>query len=124
MADLGDAVFDAAELLKGGAVMPGFDGTGPLGQGAMTGGGFGYCGSGRRPGYGLGGRGPGRGRRLGRGTGYGYRRPIGSYGWTGTVGANTELAGLAREADDLKGYLKDLEARMTELKKASSQGSA
>ena len=23
--------------------MPGFDGTGPLGQGARTGGGFGYC---------------------------------------------------------------------------------
>jgi hypothetical protein len=102
--------------------MPGFDGTGPLGQGAMTGGGFGYCGSGRRPGYGLGGRGPGRGRRLGRGmgSGYGYRRPIESYGWTRTVGSKTELAGLEREADDLKGYLKDLEARMAELRKPSA----
>ncbi len=93
--------------------MPGFDGTGPLGQGAMTGGGFGYCGSGR---------GSGRGRRLGRGMGpgYGYRRPTGSYGWTRPVGANTELAGLEREADDVKDYLKDLEARMAELKKASA----
>jgi hypothetical protein len=36
------------------------------------------------------------------------------------VGANTELAGLEREADDVKGYLKDLEARMAELKKASA----
>ncbi|KPK14759.1 MAG: hypothetical protein AMK69_28235 [Nitrospira bacterium SG8_3] len=101
--------------------MPGFDGTGPLGQGAMTGGGFGYCGSGRRPGYGLGGRGLGRGRRLSRGMGpgYGYRRPIGSYGWTRGVDANTELAGLEREADDLKGYLKVLEARMAELRKPS-----
>lgn len=73
--DLGDAVFDPTELLRGGVFMPGFDGTGPLGQGVMTGGGFGYCGSGR---------GPGRGRRLGRGMGpgYGYRRPTGSYGWT------------------------------------------
>lgn len=29
--------------LKGGIEMPGFDGTGPLGQGARTGGGRGYC---------------------------------------------------------------------------------
>jgi len=28
--------------------MPGFDGTGPMEQGPMTGGGFGYCGAGRR----------------------------------------------------------------------------
>lgn len=49
--------------------MPGFDGTGPRGQGPMTGWGAGYCGSrgfrrlGGVPGYGYGrGRG-GRGRR-------------------------------------------------------------
>ena len=47
-------------------------------------------------------------------------RSIGSYGWTRTVGAKTELAGLEREADDLKGYLKDLEARMAELRKPSA----
>lgn len=29
--------------------MPGFDGTGPLGQGPMTGGGFGNCGAGVAP---------------------------------------------------------------------------
>jgi len=29
--------------LKGGGFMPGFDGTGPMGQGPMTGGGRGYC---------------------------------------------------------------------------------
>ena len=33
--------------------MPGFDRTGPLGQGSMTGGGFGYCDIGRGQGYGL-----------------------------------------------------------------------
>ncbi len=33
--------------------MPGFDRTGPLGQGAMTGGCFGYCDIGRGQGYGL-----------------------------------------------------------------------
>ncbi len=98
--------------------MPGFDGTGPLGQGAMTGGGFGYCGTGRRPGYGLAGRGLGLGRRLGRG--YAYRRPVGSYGWARTMGANTELAGLEREVEDVKGYLKDLEARMAQLRSSSA----
>jgi hypothetical protein len=51
--------------------MPGFDGTGPLGEGPMTGGGFGYCGTG----YGRGirrGRGLGYGRGFGRG--FGFRR--------------------------------------------------
>ena len=119
MADLGGAVLDAAKPLKGGVLMPGFDGTGPLGQGAMTGGGFGYCGSGRRPGYGLGGRGRGRGPSRGMALGYGYRRPIGAYRRATPVDADTELAGLEREAQDLRGHLKDLEARMAELKKAS-----
>lgn len=102
--------------------MPGFDRTGPLGQGAMTGGGFGYCGSGRRPGYGVGGLGPGRGRRLGRGMGpgYGYRRATSSYRWPRNLDANTELAELQREAEDMKGYLKDLEARMAELRQPSA----
>lgn len=102
--------------------MPGFDGTGPLGQGAVTGGGFGYCGTGRRPGYGLGGRGLGRGRRLGRGMGpgYGYRRAMGSYRRPQSLDANTELADLQREAGDVKGYLKDLEARMAQLRSSSA----
>ncbi len=50
--------------------MPGFDGTGPRGQGAMTGGGRGYCAvelnsTGVRPmsGHGFYGRGSGRGYR-------------------------------------------------------------
>jgi len=88
----------------------------------MTGGGFGYCGSGRRPGYGVGGLGPGRGRRLGRGMGpgYGYRRAMSPYRWPRNLDANTELAELQREAEDMKGYLKDLEARMAELRQPSA----
>ncbi|MDD2433584.1 MAG: DUF5320 domain-containing protein [Clostridia bacterium] len=58
--------------------MPGFDGTGPLGQGARTGRGLGYCalGIGFRRGYSLG-RGHGFGRGLGRGLGFrgGYAVP-------------------------------------------------
>ncbi|HHY05570.1 MAG TPA: DUF5320 domain-containing protein [Clostridia bacterium] len=58
--------------------MPGFDGTGPLGQGPRTGRGLGYCtpGLGFRRGYGRGfGRGLGRGRGYRRGFGYGYGVP-------------------------------------------------
>lgn len=50
--------------------MPGFDGTGPRGQGPMTGGGFGRCtGGGSGPGFGA-----GFGREFGRGMGRGYGR--------------------------------------------------
>ena len=72
--------------------MPGFDGTGPLGQGPGTGRGMGPCGAGvRNPwfnwaagfgrrwfgrGFGFGRRwfGRGRGGRFGRGRGFGFRR--------------------------------------------------
>lgn len=50
--------------------MPGFDGTGPRGMGAMTGGGFGNCGTGA--GYGGYGRGRGYGRGFGRDFGRGF----------------------------------------------------
>jgi hypothetical protein len=103
--------------------MPGFDRTGPLGAGPMTGGGFGYCGTGRRPRYTLGGRpvygrfGAGWGRGFGRGRGfcglaYGYWRPT-------AVDPKAELAGLQQEANDLKAYLKELEARIAGLEKPS-----
>lgn len=60
--------------------MPRRDGTGPAGQGPMTGGQRGWCdgasprplrrdGTGRGMGYGRGPAGPGMGRRLGRGMG-------------------------------------------------------
>jgi len=106
--------------------MPGFDRTGPQGQGPMTGGGFGYCGAGRRRGDlsaigGGRGFGPGRGRGMarGRGMGRGYGRP-----WelsSVPMGANPEtaLSELQRQAEDLKAHLKDLEARIAEAQGAS-----
>ena len=54
--------------------MPGFNGTGPLGNGPMTGRGLGPCGQGRASGYG---RGMGFGRRK-TGLGFGARF-FGSY---------------------------------------------
>ena len=113
--------------------MPGFDGSGPLGEGPMTGGGFGYCGTRRRPGYALRGRalyggfGPGRGpgfgrgRGLGRGAGpgYGYWSPWRSYGQPLALDPKAELTELQQEANDLRAYLKDLEARIGELGKSS-----
>ncbi len=50
--------------------MPGFDGTGPRGQGPMTGGGFGNC-AGAGAGYAGSRGGFGRGQRCGRGFGPG-----------------------------------------------------
>ena len=108
--------------------MPGFDRTGPLGQGPMTGGGFGYCGTGRRQGYGLWGRafyggfGPGFGRgRFGWGLspGYGYWAQRRSYLQPVALGPKEELDELKREANDLRAYLKDLEARIGELENPS-----
>lgn len=68
--------------------MPGFDGTGPRGQGAMTGGGFGRC-SGAVASYGSGlGRGFGRGMNRGHGRcGFAGR---GSLNWGGPVAAPDE----------------------------------
>ncbi|MBO8158241.1 DUF5320 domain-containing protein [Thermosyntropha sp.] len=54
--------------------MPGFDGTGPLGYGPMTGRGLGPCGRGLRRGY----------FGFGRGRGIGFGRRFGGFGrWFG-----------------------------------------
>ena len=53
--------------------MPGFDGTGPMGQGPMSGGGFGYCATGGTAGVSFRG-GFGRGRGFGRGGCRGFGR--------------------------------------------------
>ncbi|MEW6202541.1 MAG: DUF5320 family protein, partial [bacterium] len=66
--------------------MPGFDGTGPMGMGPMTGGGFGFCAPGARRGVGYPGlRGLGHGGYPwggGRGFGWGGGRGLGR-GWFG-----------------------------------------
>ena len=113
--------------------MPGFDRTGPLGQGPMTGGGFGRCGSGRRfandigadspvnvsgrgRGFGFG-RGGGRGRRRAFAAGYG--RLAGSSVAGSDAGPETDVAELQRQIQDLKAYIRDVEARIAEAKARS-----
>lgn len=111
--------------------MPGFDRTGPLGQGPMTGGGFGRCGSGRRSagnmgadgpsnrlgrGRGFGpGRGGGRGRRGASGSGYG--RSAGSPMAGSAAAPESDVAELQQQVHDLKAYLRDVEARIAEAKR-------
>jgi len=99
--------------------MPGFDGTGPMGQGAMTGSGRGYCAialnsAGGRP---FGGRGfrncfyttglPGwmRSQRGMQAFG-GFGRPLSK---------DDELAELKNQADYIKGDLEAIQGRIQEL---------
>lgn len=105
--------------------MPGFDGTGPRGQGPMTGGGFGYCGEGWRVPqwprgrgvFGEFGVGPG-GRGFSRGVGRAYG-PAYPYLRFSPPDTRTELAELQGQQRELKAYLNDLEARIGELTKGS-----
>jgi len=112
--------------------MPGFDRTGPLGQGPMTGGGFGHCAGNYNPEYGTGGRGF-YGRYAGnRGGGFRRRQRIYRRGFWGFGSPapplygrfhgsdpQADAAGLRQEADTVRTYLKDLEARIAELDKPS-----
>lgn len=104
--------------------MPGGDGTGPMREGPMIGGGFGPCGGGRRSaGSGFGARGGG----YGRGAGWRNRRwaPDGS-GWR-RAGAWNQAAApwspenerdmLQRDEAALESELEHLRARIAELEK-------
>jgi hypothetical protein len=84
--------------------MPGFDRTGPMGYGPMTGGGFGRCGDGRRVGFG---RGAGRGYGRGRGACRRFR----DY--------DTGFFGGARmdSASDLQVYAEDLESELSRIRR-------
>lgn len=76
--------------------MPGLNGTGPLGQGALTGGGRGPCGRGLARGFGAGygrGYGMGYGMGYGRGFGRGFGRGLGR-------GPVMQPAGYGAPADD------------------------
>ena len=119
--------------------MPGFDGTGPMGQGPMTGGGRGYCSpaAGYVPRYGMGfgyGRGMGRGRAWGGGFGRGYGRGFGprayasppgavppAYGYNYAMDPGQELNMLRSEADGMKQALDDIHQRINELEKERSE---
>lgn len=72
--------------------MPGFDGTGPLAYGPMTGRGLGPCGRGLRRGFGFAG-----GRRRGWGRGFAY--------------------GMGAYEFDLKGYKRYLETELETVKR-------
>lgn len=119
--------------------MPGYDQTGPRGNGAMTGGGRGYCAlpitSNRVPGAGQGmalGRGfaeRGRGRDMSAGFGVGRSRGFGlsSFGaspmpggiprtpYQATLSPDQEIAWLHEQADGIRGQLQSIEQRLAEL---------
>ncbi len=78
--------------------MPRQDGTGPLGQGAMTGRGLGPCGGGMRRGFGR-----------GRGRGFGFRRPI-------TLTKEEEKKILEAELKEVDLEKQEIEKRLNEIK--------
>lgn len=85
--------------------MPGYDRTGPRGQGPMTGRGFGCCGTGRgyrRPGF----------RRFGTGMGAGYGR-----GNRRAYYYDAPPATVDEEKDMLKEEIEFLKSRLEELEK-------
>lgn len=96
--------------------MPGFDRSGPTGNGPMTGGRRGLCVSPSPQdgsinyGYKRGGRGFGRGRGLARGWGGGYT----GFGRYATSRAD-EKTMLQAEADTLKASLESIQKRLAEL---------
>ncbi len=114
--------------------MPGFDGTGPRGQGAMTGGGRGYCAIPlNEVGKSIGTR-----RFFGRGGGRGWRncfyagglpcwmraqrgmRAFGGFGQA--VSPEDEVTLLKSEADYLKQQLEETQARIQVLEKEQESG--
>jgi hypothetical protein len=121
--------------------MPGLDGTGPMGAGPMTGGGWGHCnpsgsyygapryglGRGFRGGFGRGrsargyGRGPGWGRAYvsARGAWYGAGY-AGPYANPYPMNADDEMAMLQNEANAIKNELDAINKRIGELESKPS----
>lgn len=106
--------------------MPNRDGTGPMGQGSMTGRAAGYCAGNEKPKYatsggggrGFGGAGRGMGRGRGCGNGRGWRH---NYFATGLTGCQRAITGWVfgeppqnspAEADILRTQLQSLERTM------------
>ena len=89
--------------------MPGFDGTGPRGQGSFTGGGRGYCADYFTPGRGIGRGGFGYGRGYGRGRGLGRR-----FGWR-WAGPQDELQSLRGQARLMQEELEAINTRIKDL---------
>lgn len=118
--------------------MPRLDGTGPMGMGPMTGGGFGFCNPSGRPyaGWGIGRRrgfrrgfGPGFGRGGGYGRGFGWRAfhpawgagygPV--YGGPYAMDPKEEVNMLKDEADALQSELDAVNKRVQDLESQDSQ---
>jgi hypothetical protein len=116
--------------------MPRGDRTGPIGQGPVTGRGFGFCRGYDSPGFtkgfgggigrGMGfGRGAGFGRGMGWGRGYGYGFHSGAYNLglapgylpTPSISREDEIKMLKNQADALSRSQKDIEKRLGELEK-------
>jgi len=118
--------------------MPGYDGTGPRGEGPMTGGGFGYCGTGRPVGLGrawpllglglglglrwgarrFGGRWPGRGYGRGYGPGLYPEDDL----WLEPPTREEEAAALEQDASFLRRRLEALEAHIAALREGKATG--
>ena len=122
----GDAAEEALSKRKEVTHMPGFNGTGPMGAGPMTGGGRGYC-TGAGPRFqsssgrtGDGGRG-GRGRGFGRGFGYGRQFSAQQLAVSSMRPAVDELNMLRAQADEMAAALAEIQNRMAELQKTSEK---
>ena len=109
--------------------MPGGDRTGPLGDGPLTGGGFGYCGGAGHGRY-FSPRGFGRGLGgFGRGGGWRHRYwATGRSGWSRFGGwvqprwsVDDERRELERDAGALESELEGIRARIEELSTTSSE---
>ncbi len=106
--------------------MPFGDGTGPIGQGPMTGRAFGYCAGYAAPGYMTPGPGMGRGRGLGRGRGWQWRArymPPGAHPYAPPYAPvreytrQEELESLQSQAEMLQKNLEEVQNRIKELEK-------
>ncbi len=105
--------------------MPGRDGTGPMGAGAMTGRGMGLCTTvpgNAGSGFGFG-KGQGLGRRLGCGRGYGRGRGFGAGYGAGVpvqpVDRQDQIAILKEQALQLEGSLQTVKERLSSLENAA-----
>jgi hypothetical protein len=96
--------------------VPGLDGTGPRGQGALTGGGRGRCAGARTADTSVWGHGPGVGRGLGRGCGYGAGRGFrNQYNATGLTGwQRARMGTVARAPETQTDRIAGLETRLDE----------
>ena len=114
--------------------MPGFDGTGPMRAGPMTGGAKGFCNPdasgyprpfGRDMGFGRGlrgGYGPGMGMRRGFGRGFGWcRRYPPAYGPAHPADPTAEINMLKAQADSMQNDLDAINRRMAQLQEESTE---